>query len=274
MIGPYYIMNQTQRFAAWGKPGTASKGGGVVLVDIVLDGRTLKVEKEAYNEFAAFEAIRDAHDHHMTGTDVGFYSYRHMRHDPSLPWSVHAWARALDWDWLQNPAGSKLVTNIPREMRNDLLALRYNSGARVFLWGGDWDWDGQSSDHTYIDAMHWEAVGHPLDAATGIKGFTPTKPVAPATDWTKELIVALPTLKKGDGFKNKNPHLRDDVRRMQACMAIGGVMAVNTFNPKNGMPDGLFGDGSFNGLVSYQGKNGLKKDGICGPATWTKLLGE
>lgn len=272
MIGPYYVTTEARRFAAWGKPGVASVGGDVVLVDIVLDGRTLRVEKEAYPAFVAFEEIRAAHNHHMTGTDVGFYSYRHMRHDPSLPWSDHAWARALDWDWLQNPAGSKLVTNIPRELRNDWLALRTNSGARVFQWGADWDWDGSTTDHTYVDAMHWANVTHPLDMATGIKGFTITPP-APPTDWTKELIVSLPTLRENDGWK-QNQHLRDDVRRMQACTAIGGVMAANTFNPKTGIPDGLFGNGTKNAVIAFQKKNSLKADGICGKGTWTKLLGE
>lgn len=274
MLGPYYVLNEAQRLEAWGKPGTADKGGVVRLVDIDFSDRILKVDQWAFDAFSAVEVIRKSHGYTAPGTDTGFYNYRHMRHDIRLPWSVHAWARACDWNWLQNPAGSKLITDMPRGMRDDILALRTNSGARIFRWGGDWDWDGLSTDHTYVDAMHWEVVCHPLDMATGIKGFTPSKPPAPATDWTKELIMALPTLKEKDGFSSTTPHLRDDVRRMQACVAIGGVMAENTFDPRTGKPDGLYGPGTKNAVVAYQQRNGLTADGICGKDTWTKLLGE
>lgn len=168
MIGPHYVTTEARRLAAWGRPGTAARGGDVILVDTLLDGRPLAVNRLAAPAFRAFERIRARHGYRLTGNDTGFYSYRHMRHDPSLPWSVHAWAMALDINWLENPAGSKLVTDIPKPMILELQSVRTLSGARVFRWGGDWDWDGISTDHSYIDAMHWEAVAHPLDLATGI----------------------------------------------------------------------------------------------------------
>lgn len=274
MIGPYYVTTEAKRLAAWGDPGTADRGGDVKLKDLLIVDRILGVNELGYEAFAAYAEIAKAHGYKAPGTDTGFYSFRHMRHDPNLPWSVHAWAMALDLNWLQNPAGNKLVTDIPRAMRDDLLALRTVSGARVFLWGADWDWDGLTTDHTYVDAMHWECVAHPLDLATGIKGFTVAPKPPPTTkDWTKELIMALPTLKEGDGYKT-HPQWKKDVQRMQACCAIGGVMATNTFSPKTGMPDGKFGPGTKNALVTFQKKNGLSSDGVCGKKTWTKLLGE
>ncbi len=274
MIGPYYVLNQSRRFAAWGKPGTASRGGDVVLVKIDFALKQHSVNSLAAPAFQVYEEIRSAHNYIPTGTDTGFYSYRHMRHDPNAPWSTHAWAMTVDINWLQNPAGSKLKTDIPRAMRDDILAVRTNSGARVFRWGADWDWDGQTTDHTYVDAMHWECVAHPYDLNTGFKDFdiTPTPP--PSQDWTKELIMALPTLRKGDGYNSPNPHLRDDVRRMQSCVAIGGVKADNTFNPVTGYPDGLFGPGTEDALKAYQTRNGLSSDGVCGQKSWRSLLGE
>lgn len=166
MIGPYLVIGEPQRLEAWGQPCT---DGDVDLVNFVLDGRTYKVNRLGAAAWAVWESIRRKHDYHLTGNDTGFYNCRHMRHDSNMPWSVHAWAMALDVNWLENPAGSKLVTDIPKEMIDDLLGVRTNSGARVFRWGGDWDWDGYSFDHSYVDAMHWEVVAHPLDLATGIK---------------------------------------------------------------------------------------------------------
>ena len=37
--------------------------------------------------------------------------------------------------------------------------------------------------------------------------------------------------------------------------------------------DGSFGGKTQAALVAYQGANGLDPDGVCGPATWTSLLG-
>jgi len=270
MKGPYYVLNEDRRMAAWGKP--CAKNQTFMKIDF--SGRQHTVNKLAAESFLAMEEIRKAHGYEPTGTDTGFYNCRHMRHDDRMPWSVHAWAMALDWNWLQNPAGNKLITDLPRAMRDDILALRTNSGARVFRWGADWDWDGQWTDHTYVDAMHWECVAHPQDLSTGIKGFTPSQPVPPAQDWTKELIMALPTLREGDGYNDQHPDWRDDVRRMQANIAIGGVKAENTFNPKTGKPDGLFGPGTKNALKAYQTANGLSSDGVCGPKSWTDLMGQ
>ena len=164
MRGPYYVTTESRRMAAWGDPcGVKATAGRVTI-----DGRTFSLASLAVPAFKVWEAIRAKYNYRLTGTDTGFYNCRHMRHNPSLPWSVHAWAMAMDVNWLENPAGSKLVTDIPQPMIDEILAVRTNSGARLFRWGGDWDWDGISTDHSYVDAMHWEVVAHPLDLETGI----------------------------------------------------------------------------------------------------------
>ena len=101
-----------------------------------------------------------------------------------------------------------------------------------------------------------------------------TPPPPPPTDWTKELMMALPTLRQGDGFKAQNPKLRNDVRRIQANIAIDGIKAANTFNPTTGKPDGLFGKGTNSAVIEFQGKHGLMKDGIVGEKTWTASMGQ
>lgn len=164
MIGPYYVTTDLRRRQAWGAPCATSATGGKV----VIDGRTFRCHPSAVPAFQAWEQVRSVYEYRLTGNDTGTFSCRHMQHNPALPMSVHSWGRALDVNWLENPAGSKLVTDIPKGMIEALLEIRTVSGARVFRWGGDWDWDGDSSDHTYVDAMHWEVVAHPLDLATGI----------------------------------------------------------------------------------------------------------
>lgn len=164
MLGPYYVTTDARRHAAWGDPCQAKATAGRVTID----GRTFVLSIDAVAAFEVWERIRHRHGYRLTGTDTGFYNCRHMQHNPDLPMSYHSWGMALDVNWLENPAGSKLVTDIPQAMIDDLLAVRTGSGARVFRWGGDWDWDGVSTDHSYIDAMHWEVVAHPSDLATGI----------------------------------------------------------------------------------------------------------
>ena len=101
-----------------------------------------------------------------------------------------------------------------------------------------------------------------------------TVPVPP-TDWTKELMKMLPTLRQGDGFAGgPNPQFRDDVRRIQANVAIDGIKANNTFDPQTGMPDGLFGKGTNSAVREFQGKHGLVVDGIAGEKTWTVSMGQ
>ena len=162
-LGPY-ITTEPARYAAWGTPCDP-----VDLGKVTIDGRSFTVNRLAIPAFEVFERIRAVHDYKLTGNDTGFFSCRHMRHDPKLPWSVHAWAMALDINWLENPAGSKLTTDIPPAMIDDLYEVYTNSGAYVFRWGADWDRDGDSGDQgSYIDAMHWECVANPKDLATGI----------------------------------------------------------------------------------------------------------
>lgn len=173
--------------------------------------------------------------------------------------SLHAYCLACD-----HPPNNRMK----QAFIDDVLRIRTKNGKRVF-----------KNLASANDRMHNEIDCSPADLKTGIdwstvRGYTPGPTPKPPSDWTEELIMALPMLREGDGYKAQNPGLRNDVRRMQACLAIGGVMATNTFDPKTGMPDGYFGPGTLKAVKDYQKKNGLSVDGIVGRKTWTKLLGQ
>jgi len=91
-------------------------------------------------------------------------------------------------------------------------------------------------------------------------------------DWTKELAMALPTLKQGARG--------DNVGRLQALLAANGFPPRNSFDSR-GRPDEIFGDGTGDALEAFQEarsvrnsvRNG-KGDRIAGRWSWTYLLGE
>lgn len=160
MLGPYYVNNEARRKAAWGQPCS------IPWATVRIAGKDYQVHATTASAWRLFDGLRAEHGYTPTGSDTGFYNCRHMRHDPNLPWSAHAWATALDLNWLQNPAGSKLVTDMPDSLIRAVQSVRTKSGAWVWMWGGDWDRDPRTG-HTYYDAMHFEVIAHPKDLATG-----------------------------------------------------------------------------------------------------------
>ncbi len=70
------------------------------------------------------------------------------------------------------------------------------------------------------------------------------------------------TVRKGDGFGNRTPHLRGNVERLQRALRKAGHSVE---------ADGLFGADTDRELKRFQRAQGLKADGIAGPATWTAL---
>lgn len=156
------VLTEAQRRNAWGQPCAQTMG------KVTIDGRQFACNAGAIHAFTAWEMVRARHGYKLTGNDTGIYNCRVIR--GTRIYSSHAWALALDVNWLENPDGNKLKTDIPPAMREDLTNLRTNSGAPVFRWGGDWDRDPRT-DHSYYDAMHWEVVAHPDDLASGIAGL-------------------------------------------------------------------------------------------------------
>ena len=95
-------------------------------------------------------------------------------------WSLHAYgpgnyftfwngvrirmSLAVDINWLRNPWGSRLVTDMPIGMILDIEKIRTNSGAVVWRWGGRYS--GKK------DAMHFEIICSKRDLASGINWST------------------------------------------------------------------------------------------------------
>lgn len=70
------------------------------------------------------------------------------------------------------------------------------------------------------------------------------------------------TLRLNDGFNNNNPHLREEVKRLQKALIKAGY-AVSS--------DGFFGNGTDEIVKKFQRDHGLNDDGIVGKDTWAKL---
>lgn len=75
-------------------------------------------------------------------------------------YSLHAYGIAVDLNSRSNPYGPRLITDMPRAMVEEILALRTKSGAAVWRWGGNY--------RTNKDAMHYEIVCGPADLSSGL----------------------------------------------------------------------------------------------------------
>lgn len=91
---------------------------------------------------------------------------------------------------------------------------------------------------------------------------TPPKPTpAPTLNWSEKLVKELPTLQ----FDDKGV----DVKRLQGLLIAANVVATSV---RGNYVDGDFGRATRGDVVEFQGKKGLKQDGVVGEKTWTALL--
>lgn len=95
-------------------------------------------------------------------------------------WSLHAYfdgaryvfwtgvavtmAVAVDVNWDTNPYGRRLVTDMPRGMIDEILAVRTVDGLQVWGWGGNYSGN--------KDAMHFELLVSAAELARGIRTTT------------------------------------------------------------------------------------------------------
>lgn len=106
----------------------------------------------------------------------------------------------------------------------------------------------------------------------GVAGTPPV--IQPPTDWTKELIMALPTLAKGDGFASQGKaSTRPDVANAQGLLLANGFKDENSATPETAT-DGWFGSGTDKATRDFQTAKRLSSDGVIGQNTWTSLLGQ
>jgi hypothetical protein len=102
-----------------------------------------------------------------------------------------------------------------------------------------------------------------LEVLTGAaKPSAPTSPSKPTTpkpstsDWTQELIMSLPTLRRGSEGAN--------VKRLQGLLHAAGQ--------RDSAIDGDFGPGTERAVKDFQRAKKLSVDGIVGRNTWTRLV--
>ncbi len=164
------------RYAFWGRPCNPQ---GPARIGCYGSG-VLWVDTRCAAAFRALDAVMVRWGYRTEAHHTGAYNCRKIAGTSSM--SPHAWAGAGDYNWLDNPAGSRLVTDMPPGMVAQILALRTNAGSPVFRWGGAF--------RRYKDAMHFEIISTPLELASGIRGFVkPTSPTAtsappaPIKDW-------------------------------------------------------------------------------------------
>lgn len=143
--------------------------------------------------YAALDTVLEHHQYQPTAPDCGAYNCRKITGGNG--YSLHAYgpgdrftfwtgvkvttALAVDLNWQDNPYGPRLVTDMPRQMVDDVLRIRTRNGVQVWRWGGDYRGN--------KDAMHFEIVCVPRDLGTGIDpttlpGHKPTPAPIPK-DW-------------------------------------------------------------------------------------------
>lgn len=128
--------------------------------------------------------------------------------------------------------------------------------------------------HPHNDHVHWsqslaKATSLTLAQIIAHCGPLPTTP-PPSTDWTDQLIMALPTLRKGDGYYI-NMGLAPDVKNLQGLLLANGFKDKNSATPESAT-DGKFWTGTETAVKGFQKAKKLTVDGIAGKNTWTKLL--
>lgn len=126
----------------------------------------LTVDRRAVPAFRALAEVFVRWRYVIDPTQTGAFNCRHIGSDPKKPWSSHAWATAVDVNWQQNPDGSRLVTNMPQGMLDEIDVIVCADGTPVWRWGGDWDRDPSTSE-SYYDAMHFELWSTPSEIEAG-----------------------------------------------------------------------------------------------------------
>jgi hypothetical protein len=168
--------NRREIYAMFGNPGVGSPDKAWVKTNIIevrdLPGvpRRWYVKLHRLAEPYWREGLRRAHiaapEYEITR--FGGYVFRHIRHDPSRPLSYHSWGIAGD----QNPGTNQVeyftakrpapeawspeyMKDWPRGVPKAFVEAMASVG---FAWGSDWDEDGRTDDHTFLDPMHFELV--------------------------------------------------------------------------------------------------------------------
>jgi hypothetical protein len=153
-----------------------------------LGGGACWVDSRCEEAFKALAQVMRHYGYACGPLDTGAYNCRAITGGTGF--SLHAYGIAGDHNWLDNPYGARLVTDMPPAMVAAIRAIRTKAGLAVFRWGGDWDWN-PATGHTAYDAMHYEVNVSPAELAVGIDWTTvagstpPPPPPIPEDDMTE-----------------------------------------------------------------------------------------
>lgn len=92
-------------------------------------------------------------------------------------------ALATDFNSTTNPYGTHLVTDMPRAMVDEILAIRTNNGRPALAWGGYFK--------RHKDAMHYEVACFPADLATGLDPSTLPSPQQPPQQEEEDMFLVI-----------------------------------------------------------------------------------
>ena len=159
-----------------------------------------------------------------------------------------------------------------KELQEKLILLGYNCGG----YGAD----SQFGQGTYNSLVQFQKDnGLDPDGLAGIRTFAKLdeliakKSSNSGDDWVKRLQQEC----NKQGFSNQKVDGIAGVNTLNGCPTLNITKLlqeklVSLGYSTNGI-DGIYGSGTANAVKSYQSSKGLSQDGVCGQATWRKLLG-
>lgn len=213
---------------------------------------------------------------HLSAEDVPADDYSRRR-DPNGadgPYVDWLYACAGDFSHGNNELLRVMHRNVlSRLMRGELRMICQFIGKPwvdrpVYYWAR---WNGTKNIQRYTGSGHdhWSHISwyrSRVDQRANLwvpPSAMPKPPAAPKRDWTEDLIMSLPTLRKG----SKGEY----VKRSQALLAAAGFPPANSFR-RDHTPDGVAGTGWDTAVRKFQKSERIKVDGIQGKDTWTKIL--
>ena len=208
----------------------------------LVQGVRVSVHAQIETAVRALGLVMQSHGYGVRSGDTGAYNCRQITNGKGT--SLHSHGIAIDVNWNTNPfrSDNKLVTDMPRSMVDDILAVRTVTGAQLWGWGGDYN--------SVKDAMHYEIVCAPRDVLAGIDWSTVKQPSLNAArpwEW--------PVVRRGD----RGPAVEQLHRRLD--VAKPGTAGF-----------GIFGPITEAAVREYQSTHGLTPDGVVGRQTWTAVL--
>ena len=225
---------------------------------------------------ANFEAICQA----MAKTLIGDTSNDHIPNDIQAEIKEENISTTVLPDTKSNVQKAKeYVGDRCKELQEKLISLGYDCGG----YGAD----GIFGQGTYNSLIQFQKDNPPLavDGFGGTSTFTKLdelidkKSSNSGNDWIRRLQAEC----NKQGFSNQKVDGIPGSKTLAGCPTLrqgarGNITKllqerlVSLGYSTNGV-DGIFGSGTANAVKSYQKSKGLSQDGICGQATWRKLLG-